>query len=223
MSRSGLALSAITLAIAPGLVASGHVAPAFAAGRPAPSPAPVGRQAGTASPEDASAAWSRLLRKEGRYYRLSVPAAWRPMTFPELEAFYEASGTVLPVVYNGGPVIVTVFLEQFPAKSLEAVKEDLLAGYTDNPGRLFPKGFRHGQEPFVLRNGTRAYLLSTRFYRKSKGLEQSGYDLAAFSEKGRQGFMYALSVQYADESYEFEKMYELKRLAKTLFTHFETE
>lgn len=161
--------------------------------------------------------------KEGVGYRLSAPAAWRDMdtTGYDMEAFFEASGRILPAVHEGGPVIVTSFLARFPAASLAAAKQDTLRGYSQNPDRIFPDGFSHEEREMTLKGGQRAYILNTRFYRKSKGLHQSIFNLVAFSEESQEAFLYTLSVQYHDESYALEESFQIRAIAKRLFGYFE--
>ncbi len=184
----------------------------------APSPA-----AGDTVDYTASPVWDDLVVKEGDGFRLSAPSAWRDFdtTGSPLILFFEASGRILPVKRDGAPVIVTVFLESFPAKSLEAGKADVVTGYRQSPDRVFPRGFTHGEERITLKSGQVAYLVNTRFYRKSKGLNQSRFDLIAFSPKSRRIFMYTLSVQYADRSYGLEKSFQLKSIAHKLFGYFQ--
>lgn len=167
--------------------------------------------------------WDDLVQREGSGYRLSAPSAWRydDNTPYPLAEFIEASGRILPVAHSGAPVIVTIFLESFPAKSLEDGKADVIVGYRQNPDRVFPRGFTHEEAKLSLKGRQTAYLLNTRFYRKSKGLNQSRFDLVAFSPKSRRLFMYTLSVQYLDDTYALENSFQLKSIARRLFGYFE--
>lgn len=171
----------------------------------------------------ASAVWDDLVQKNGDGYRLSAPASWRPVDAKSygLAEFFEASGRILPVTQGGGPVIVTVFLKSFPATSLDGAKRDVIEGYSQNPDRVFPDGFSHQETEFVLNGTQRAYLVNTRFYRKSKGLHQSRFDLVAFSDESERAFVYTLSVQYHDESYALEDVFQLRAIAGKLFSYFE--
>jgi hypothetical protein len=135
--------------------------------------------------------------------------------------YFEASGKILPPVYDGAPVIVTVFLDRFPATSLKDAKNEVIAGYGQNSDRAFPAGFTHEEEEFTLNSGQNAHLVNTRFYRKSKGLNQSRYDLVAFLKESQQAFMYTLSIQYRDDSYALEDTLQLKSIAYRLFGYFE--
>jgi len=167
--------------------------------------------------------WEDLVRKEGTHYRLSAPSAWRNMDVSRhaLAVYFEASGKILPLVHDGAPVIVTVFLESFPATSLKDARNDVIAGYGQNPDRVFPAGPTHEEEEFPLTSGQKAHLVNTRFYRKSNGLNQSRYDLVAFLEESQLAFMYTLSIQYRDDSYALEDTLQLKSIAHRLFGYFE--
>jgi hypothetical protein len=173
----------------------------------------------------ASPVWDDLVQKEGEGYRLSVPAAWRnmDMTSYGLAEFFEASGRILPASHDGAPVIVTVFLSHFGAPSLDGAKRETVEGYGQNPDRVFPDDLTHEERQFTLKGSQPAYLVNTRFYRKSKGLHQSRFDLMAFSEKSQTAYLYTLSVQYYDGSYGLEEEFQLRAIAEKLFGYFELE
>ena len=171
----------------------------------------------------ASPVWDDLVVKEGDGFRLSVPAAWRDLgrVSSTLTLYFTADGRILPVMHDGGPVIVRVFLTDFPADSLEDAVTNVIEGYAMNPDRVFPDGFSHQAEPLAMDGAGEATLVNTRFYRKSKGLNQSRFDLVAFSPESRRAFVYTLSVQYADPSYALEKRFQLKNIARKLFSYFQ--
>ncbi len=175
--------------------------------------------------EAAVSVWDAMIEVVGDGYRLSVPSAWRAMDMRSygLAEYFEASGRLLPAIHDGAPVIVTVFLTSFGADSLERAKDGIIGGYTQNPDRVFPDGFSHEEREFSLSGMRRAYLLKTRFYRRSKGLHQSRYDLIAFSSQSRRAFVYTLSVQYLDGSYAFEDDYQLESVAGRLFSNFQLD
>lgn len=171
----------------------------------------------------ASPVWDDLVVKEGDGFRLSAPSAWRGMDMRSygLAEYFEASGRILPVMHDGGPVIVTVFLTDFRARSLEDATTNVIEGYAMNPDRVFPEGFTHEAESFAVDGASGAALVNTRFYRKSKGLNQSRFDLVAFSEDSGRAFIYTLSVQYAGPSFAPEKRFQLKSIASKLFGYFQ--
>jgi hypothetical protein len=151
-----------------------------------------------------------------------------PKSFREVEAswenapiyFFEGSNTILPSTHNNQPVVVTVFLVKIEGNSLEECKKNTLDGYTTSPDRVFPAGFTHGVQKYKLSSGQQAYITNTRFYRKSKSLYQSRYDLVVYSAKAKTGYLYTFSVQYADKEYLFEGQYKLPELAKKLYSNF---
>lgn len=168
--------------------------------------------------------WKNLVVKETEFYKFSVPESWREMytvagTNPE--QWFEASGTFLPVSYNNKPVIVTIFIVKEEAGNLKEAKENTVKGYRENPDRVFAKGFSHEEKTIKLKSGEKAYLLNTRFYRKSKELYQSRYDLVVYSPKARSAYLFTLSVQYDDAEYKFEKKYKLMKTAKKLYESFQ--
>jgi len=107
-----------------------------------------------------------------------------------------------------------------PAANLEDARTRCLKGYKDNSDRIFPKDFIEEQEKFLLSSGQEAYLLKTRFFRPTKQLNQSRYDLVVYSDKAKQGFLVTVSVQYKDETYLFEDKYHLTDFAKKLYSYF---
>ena len=158
-------------------------------------------------------------------YEFQVPTVWRNLS--EMlsegkgpEQYFEASGKGLPVSFNDGPVQVTVFLVKLDAPSLKDAKNEIIEGYFANPDRVFKNDKDYGEETITLADGSEAVLLNTRFYRKSKGLNQSRYDLATYSKKYIIAYMFTVSIQYIDETYSFEKDYDLAEYAKRLFETF---
>jgi hypothetical protein len=136
------------------------------------------------------------------------------------EQMLEASGLALPATFNSAPVMVTIFIVKQNGKNLDEIKQNCLNGYRENPDREFPIKFKDGQEKIKLMSGQDAYFLNTRFYRKSKGLNQSRYDLVLFSDKANEGYIYTLSIQYSDNEYKFEADNGLTYFAKKLFGYY---
>lgn len=158
-------------------------------------------------------------------YEFQVPAAWRNLG--EMlrdgqgpEQYFEASGQGLPVSFNGGPVQVTVFLVKLDDSNLKDAKKGVVDGYFSNPDRVFKNEKDYEEETMTLADSSEAVLLNTRFYRKSKGLNQSRYDLVTFSKKHKTAYMFTISVQYVDDTYSFETDNNLKDYAKKLYSTF---
>jgi hypothetical protein len=165
--------------------------------------------------------WHNLKTITTASYELKVPSKWRQIPTGEQgpEQVFEASGSLLPMMFNGAPVMVTVFFIKQEGQDLNDCKEKCLNGYKANPDREFPKEFKDGQEKIKLASGQDAYLLNTRFYRKSKDLNQSRYDLVVYSDKAKTGYIYTVSVQYADNEYKFESNNKLADIAKKLYSY----
>jgi hypothetical protein len=169
-------------------------------------------------------AWKDLVVKETDYYKFSVPKSWRQTEMTagtNPEQYFEASGILLPATYNKAPVIVTIWIAKIEASNLNEAKEKILKDYRATTDRVFAEGFSHEEESIKLRSGEEAFLLNTRFYRKSKGLNQSRYDLVVYSPKAKAGYLYTMSVQYNDAEYRFEQKYKLKDIAKKLYESFQ--
>lgn len=156
-------------------------------------------------------------------YEFQTPTTWR--NFGKMmsgkdgpEQFFEASGQGLPISFNGGPVKISIFLVKLDkAKNLKDAKKSTINGYFENPDRVFEKKKDFSEETFKLFDGSEAIILNTRFFRKSKGLNQSRYDLITYSEKYKTGYMFTVSVQYIDKTYSFEKDNNLMDYAKKLY------
>ncbi len=166
--------------------------------------------------------WDSLKTVNTDNYEIKFPYNWRQMPTGgnDPQQFLEASGLALPAIFNGSPVIVTIFMLTQEGKDLEDCKKECLDGYRSNSDRKFPKNFEDGAEKIKLSDGKDAYLLNTRFYRKSKGLNQSRYDLVVYSEKAKSGYLYTISIQYADDTYAFETDNDLNNFARKLYSYF---
>jgi hypothetical protein len=105
--------------------------------------------------------------------------------------------------------------------SLEDCKRQCLEGYRINRDRVFSADWQDAQEQLPLENGDEAWLLHTRFYRQSKGLHQSRFDLVAYSNKAKAGYLYTLSVQHVDGTYKVEGDLGIPAFAKALFSRFQ--
>ncbi len=133
--------------------------------------------------------WDSLKTIGTDNYELKVPYNWRQMPTGGQgpEQMFEASGLALPAKFNGAPVMLTIFVVKQEGKNLDDCKDKCLSGYRENPGREFPEKFIDGQEKIKLAAGNDAYFLNTRFYRKSKELNQSRFDLVVYSDKAKTG------------------------------------
>lgn len=165
--------------------------------------------------------WDSLKTVTTDNYELKVPYKWRQMPTGGQgpEQMFEASGLALPTMFNGSPVMVTIFVVKQSGKTLDDCKDKCLGGYRENPDRAFPKKFKDGQEKIKLTGGQDAYFLNTRFYRRSKGLNQSRFDLVVYSDKAQSGYIYTVSIQYIDNRYKFETDNKLADFAKKLYSH----
>ncbi len=156
-------------------------------------------------------------------YQFQVPVSWRH--YGKMlgggngpEQYFDASGKGLPTSFNGGPVIISVFLVKLDkVKSLKEAKESTISGYFENPDRVFKKENDYSEKTFKLSDNSKAILLSTQFYRTSKGLNQSRYDLITYSKEYKTAYMFTVSFQYLDKTYEFETDNNLKDYAQMLY------
>ena len=170
--------------------------------------------------------WSDTDTISTKLYEFQVPTKWR--NFGKMmsgeqgpEQFFEASGQGLPISYNGGPVKVSVFLvKMYKSNNLKRAKESVISGYFENPDRIFKKDNNYQEEIFTLSDKHEAIILNTRFYRKSKRLNQSRFDLVTYSKKHKTAYMFTVSIQYVDDTYDFETEHDLKNYVKKLYSTF---
>ncbi len=165
-----------------------------------------------------------FIHKETARYRFSVPADARDTGVRDFgpRFIFEASGTVLPPLYNDGPLIVNIALLEPPATSLETAKEDALKTYSNYQDRVWEPDYRHTVKRVKLKSGQEAYYLATRFYRSSKGLYQNRYDLVSYSAGDSKGIVLSISIQHGDKTYAVEKALDFTgKLVDPLFNRFE--
>lgn len=167
--------------------------------------------------------WTETDTISTELYEFQVPISWR--NYGEMmgggkgpEQFFEASGKGLPISFNGGPVKVSVFLVKLDnVKNLKDAKKSTVNGYFENPDRIFEKKKNFSVQNFILSDNSEAIILNTRFYRTSKGLNQSRYDLISYSKKHKTAYMFTVSIQYIDKTYAFENDNNLVDYAKKLY------
>ena len=166
--------------------------------------------------------WDSLKIHEAEYYKLEVPYEWRdfPAELYGFECYYIAEGLLLPPFYEEGPVIVRVFMTETEANSLEELKDSVVEGYDKNPDRVFEDDFEPQVEKYVLSSGEDTYLVSTKFFRKSKNLYQNRYDLVLYCDRHKKGYILTLSIQHNDGNYEIAKKWEFEDIAKKISKHF---
>jgi hypothetical protein len=166
--------------------------------------------------------WKNLKDVETPYYHLLVPSNWLDLgSVGDVVAnSFDATSVYFPDSFNIAPILVGLFVMNQPASSLEEAKQRCLNGYKTNPDRVFPENFTEGQQKIKLTSGQDAYLLNTRFFRKTKNLNQSRFDLVVYSDKARQGYLITVSVQYNDPTYMFEEKFHLADFVNKAYSYF---
>ncbi|MBI6118371.1 hypothetical protein [Salegentibacter maritimus] len=170
--------------------------------------------------------WTETDTISSEIYEFQVPTSWR--NYGKMmngkngpEQFFEASGKGLPISFNGGPIKISIFLVKLDkAKNLKDAKESTINGYFENPDRIFENEDNYSEKPFELSDSSESILLNTRFYRTSKRLNQSRYDLITYSKEHKTAYMFTVSFQYIDKTYEFETDKNLIDYAEKLYKTF---
>ena len=166
--------------------------------------------------------WDSLKTVSTDNYEFQIPFNWRqtPTMGQGPEQLFEGSGRALPAAnVDGSPIILTIFFVKQEATDLKNCKDRCLNGYRSNPDRVFPEKFKDGQEKIKLASGQDAYFLNTRFFRTSKDLNQTRFDLCVYSDKAKTGYFYTVSIQYVDKDYKFEDENKLADFAKKLYSY----
>jgi hypothetical protein len=177
--------------------------------------------AGAASAQD-SVVTMQFRGIEGDGYRLRVPEEWKYTqgNGKGPDFYLELSGLALPGKFKEGPVIATVFLTAFDAKDVDDAVQATLTGYRGNSDRVFlmekDEAYEH-----ALPSGIRAPILKTRFFRKSKELQQIRYDLISYSETTKKAYDLTFSIQFADPEYSIEKEWDIAGGVQKLFDSFD--
>lgn len=166
--------------------------------------------------------WAQLTNVETEYYQVKVPSNWLDTGFPiaPIDKGYDATGAYFPDSFNSAPILVAFFVLNQPAINLEEAKQRCISGYKTNSDRIFPEHFTTGEQKIKLASGEEAYLLNTRFFRKTKNLNQSRFDLVVFSNKAKQGYLITVSIQYNDPTYAFEEHFHLSDFANKIYNRF---
>jgi hypothetical protein len=166
--------------------------------------------------------WKNFKEIETPYYHLLVPYNWLDLgSVGELvEHSFDATSMYFPDSFNAAPILVGLFVINQPASNLEEAKQRCLNGYKTNSDRVFPENFVEGQQKIKLASGQDAYILNTRFFRKTKNLNQSRFDLVVYSDKAKQSYLVTISVQYNDSTYKFEEKFHLADFAKRAYSYF---
>ena len=167
--------------------------------------------------------WKALQLIESDYYFILVPTTWFSMggLTENVDESIDATGRYFPDSFNLAPIIVGVFILSQPAKDLDDARSACLKGYRTNEDRIFPNDYVENEEKLTISSGEQAYLLHTRFFRKSKNLNQSRYDLVVYSKKAKKAYLVTVSVQYNDNTYAFEKKNNLDAFARRIYSYFE--
>lgn len=169
--------------------------------------------------------WNDTKVYENDELKIEVPESWLflPLVTNEKIPFYfQGRATDYPVIVNGNNVFVTILVDKMTKKfnNLDEVTKDIQDGYPTNPDRVFPEGPTSEVETFTIQSGETANIVSTRFYRKSKGLNQSRFDLALYNEQTKNAYMYTLIVLYGDDTYQLEETLKIRDYAKRIFSRF---
>ena len=167
--------------------------------------------------------WDSLKTVRSENYELKIPYKWKELPSYDSEGqeyYFDADGLALPSIFNREAITVSVLMYDQVATNLEDAKDKRIGITKSKKYREFPKQFKEGEEKIKLASGQDAYILNTKFYRTSKRINESRFYLVVYSDKARTAYVYILSVQYQDNTYQFETDNDLAGFAKKLFGYF---
>jgi len=169
-------------------------------------------------PRDTS--WEDLKSYEAPFISIGIPKNWLVLGALGniVELAFDASGLYFPEEFNKRPILAGVFVLNWRGNSLEEVKNLVIKDNRTNPDRVYDVNYKDSVYNYTLEDGTKAYIFHTRFFRKSKQLNQSRYELILFSDKYKKGYSVMISVQYFDPTYKFEADNSLKVFAARIFS-----
>ena len=162
-------------------------------------------------------------KKETKDFILYTPESWRDNTDeykPMYLAYYQGEQG-FPLRYNNMPLIIVMWVTDSSYTDLEKMKDDWIDGYKTNPDRIFTGKFPTEVTKTKLKSGEDAYVIQVRFYRPSKELNQTRFDMVTVDSKNKKSYNLGISIQYAGDYEKAEKVLQLKELAEDIFTRFE--
>lgn len=165
--------------------------------------------------------WKNLTTYKTTGISFKVPATWLNLggAGSIVEVAFDGSDLYFPDTFRNRPLLVGVFLLNQKGNSLDEAKELSLKDYRLNEDRVFEPGYRDTSYNYNTQNGKKGFVLHTRFYRKSKQLNQSRYDFIVFSDKLKRAYSVMISIQYADPTYIFEEENSLNTFAARIFSY----
>ncbi|MBI5355766.1 MAG: hypothetical protein HZB68_04905 [Candidatus Aenigmarchaeota archaeon] len=160
-------------------------------------------------------------------YKFHVPEGWWSLDKEyvkgtHLETYYRGDGVTFKPFYKNGPVIVNLWsLTSRKYASLEEATDDWKSGYTSNKDRVFYDQYPAKGHKIRLKDGKIASVMHVNFYRLSKELNQSRFDMLVFNEVSGKTHGLTMTVEYLSAFGDIEGDLSFPSLAEGIFETFE--
>lgn len=163
-----------------------------------------------------STIFNSIHKIESNDYVFSVPEKWtfyqQQKNGPQLEKL-DFTDIALPHVVNNAPLTATCIFRKITCDSLKAAESFIVTEFTSYPDRITPAGFNYNTDTVTIASGEQAILYSTHYYRRSKVSNYTRLDLLAYSKKRKGAYVFTITYQYRDPTYQIEADYKLKQYA----------
>ncbi len=159
---------------------------------------------------------------ETEAYSLQVPSGWkvapgREMPGPDFT--FELQGTLIPATYDKQPTTSTGFIRGVRGATLEEGIRNCIAMNRSHGDKHFSSDSDKVTR-FKLSSGEDAAIIKTRWTRMTKNVQQTKYDLVAYSAKKGHAINISIYFAYFDKQYVLEEQAQLDVRMREIFATF---
>lgn len=175
------------------------------------------------SAQNDTSVFMTIKRIEANDYIFSIPEKWKVFLMqingPQLQRL-EFTDVALPHVVNNAPLTAICLLRKLDCDSLVQGERFIVTEFTSYPDRITPPGYNYTTDTVKIASGETAILYTTHYYRRSKASNFTRYDLIVYSEKRKGAYLFGITYQYKDPTYQIEFDLKLKQYAWRVFRTF---
>lgn len=174
----------------------------------------------SASGQTDTSIFNTIKKVQANDYVFSVPEKWtwyqQQRNGPQLEKL-DFTDIALPHLINGAPLTATCIFRKIACDSLRAAEEFITTEFTSYPDRVTPAGFNYLVDTLIIASGEQAIFYSTHYYRRSRVSNYTRFDLLAYSPKRTGAYVFTITFQYKDPTYQLEADLKLKQYVVKIF------
>lgn len=164
--------------------------------------------------------FNTIRKVEANDYVFSIPDKWLPQwqqpNGPQLQKI-DFTDISLPHVVNSAPLTAVCIFRKISCDSLRAAEEFIVTEFTSYPDRITPAGYNYGTDTVKIASGEQAILYHTHYYRRSRVSNYTRYDLIAYSPKRQGAYVFTVTFQYKDPTYQVEADLKFKQYMMRIF------